>query len=284
MRKLYISSSSLKNCDNIIKTLQIFEDAGIKNIELGSAHSYRENIVDEIKKNFQNLNFIIHNFFPPQRENIILNQASQDKKILHFSRDCAIQGIYAAKELRAPIYGYHPGFRIKKALKPGFTIDNTAELVDYNTAVKTAVESAIILADIAKKFNIKIAAENLEYKNSAYMLCSPRELLNFVKTINRKNFGILLDIGHLKIASKRLNFTYSEFREMLKDNIILLHINTNNGIIDSHDTLENTDSLEFLGDFPEIPAVLELRQIDIDTILRNIDIFEKKSGENISIN
>ena len=68
---IYISTSCLKKPRNVINVLTEYEKAGFENIELGSVHEYFD---ISLLKNF-NFNYIIHNYFPPPKEEFNLNFA-----------------------------------------------------------------------------------------------------------------------------------------------------------------------------------------------------------------
>lgn len=48
------------------------------------------------------------------------------------------------------------------------------------------------------------------------------------------DFGVLLDLGHLKIASRRLGFKMNDFIDVVKENVFGVHVHENDGKDDLH--------------------------------------------------
>lgn len=61
---------------------------------------------------------------------------------------------------------------------------------------------------------------------------SPQMLKEYIETVNRENIKINLDIGHAKLGRASLE----EWIRELKDHIAYMHIHSNNGLYDMHNS------------------------------------------------
>lgn len=72
------------------------------------------------------------------------------------------------------------------------------------------------------------------------LLSTPEEILDFLSFLEQyDNIGLLLDLGHLNVASYHLKFPKQVFLEELikqyRHKIFEIHISRNNSLDDSHD-------------------------------------------------
>lgn len=114
--------------------------------------------------------------------------------------------------------------------------------MDYKTALKKTIDLFQILSDKAVREGIAILWEF----EPGFIFNKPSEVIKIFKSVDRKNFKILLDtchanmcavIGARQIGKKEtLNGGVVEFIEMLKDKIGLVHL------IDSDNMLHNDDT------------------------------------------
>ena len=105
---LYISTTFAKDKTPVTKVLETLIKKKIYNIELGSNHIWQENILKKIKK--YDHNFLVHNYFPVPKKNLIVNIASQDKQIRKKSINHIKNSIQFCKRIKSKLYTFHPGF------------------------------------------------------------------------------------------------------------------------------------------------------------------------------
>ena len=76
-KKIFVSSSGIKIKD-VEKNIKFLVKNGIKDIELSGGCVFSKNLSKKLidLKNKHNLEFIIHNYFPPPKKNFVLNLAS----------------------------------------------------------------------------------------------------------------------------------------------------------------------------------------------------------------
>jgi sugar phosphate isomerase/epimerase len=266
---IYVSTSCLKDGRDLSRVLDIYEKWGIKSIELGSCHSYMEN-VEGLLSQYPDKRFLIHNYFPPAREPFMMNLAAQDEKVRSQSIAVCKRAIGLCSRLGYPLYSFHPGFRVVGTLDENFGLSQP--VVPYEVAYEAFSSSLDEVLSYAGECGIGVAVENLEHKNDAYMMTQPEEFSRLKE--NYPEVGVLLDLGHLKIASRKLGFEIEDFVNCVKDNIVGIHLHENDGASDRH--LEPVNS-EMLGCLDEVVCrriTLECRNLNMDRIILNLTLLE----------
>ena len=276
--KTYVSTSCLgfgKKASDIVK---IYQDNGIKNIELGASHVYEEGIEDYIKQ--LDANFIIHGFFPPSKEYFVMNLASIDKRILRLSLEQVKRMIDLAVKLKAPLCSFHSGFRVNSEhLGKKF---EAKDIVPYDKAFDIFIESIKEILKYTEGKNVKIAVELnvlnefniINSKNELLLMCEYWEIEELFKRINSDNLGILLDLGHLKVTSNWLNFDKDDFVEKVAEKVFEIHLHDNDSKFDSHlNVNKNSWAIDVLKrfNFKDIPITLEPNNLDIKEIKKTYE-------------
>lgn len=103
------------------------------------------------------------------------------------------------------------------------------------------------IAKFAKKYNVKIAVENIFNWSGTHAIFSagstPESLLDLINKIGEDNVGVCLDIGHAEIMGELANAT--DFIYKLKDKIIATHIHDNDLKNDRHQ-IPFSNSIDFV--------------------------------------
>ena len=275
MNKIYVSTNCLKNPKNVIQVLDKFENTGIENVELGSVHSSFN--VKELKK--YNFNFLIHNYFPPPKKPFNFNLASKNGNIRKRSKNLAKKALELCHEINSPIYTFHAGFMVDPK-KLGVPLGRT-EITDRKVAFENFINSVYEIIDYSKNLGIKIAFEPnvvqkfnlIKGKNELLLLAEYDEFKEFYKNINKKDLGILLDLGHTAVTSYWLKFNKDEFVKNCMDKIIAIHISNNNGKQDQHKSLtKDCWQVKTLKNFRNCPIILETMNLTTEKIISNINI------------
>jgi len=247
---ILISTSCLKGTGNrfeksLARVLSAYSKLGIKNIELGSALRPPVSLAQVLKyKKQHSSNFTIHSVFPPDNEDLMINFASQTG-IRQISIAKAKEAVEFARRIDALIYSFHPGFLSDVNIKD----QPITKLIDKELAFKTAVQSISEVVDYTNQYGIKVAAENVypgENKDEGpYNLFNqPEEFLNLFKEIDNKNFGMLLDIGHMIITCDMQKLSINDFVSKIEHKIFELHLHeVVNGI--DHQKLTSSKILRY---------------------------------------
>lgn len=193
-----------------------------------------ERIICNYKEKFKGFNNIkaLHGPF------LDLKPSSPDDKIREISYFRYRYALEAAKELEIDYLIFH------SQINPHL---NYPPLVKLNNL--QAKEFWINILEEVPDYKGTILLENI-FEDSPYML---KEL---IETINLPNIRINLDIGHAKLGKASLE----EWIRELKDYIFYIHVHSNDGIYDLHQspTVEEVENLYYLLGKYHINPVLSL--------------------------
>ena len=83
---IYISSACIKS-DKISESISILAESGFRKIELSGGTKYYKDYEKDLVflQQKYNLNYLVHNYFPPPEEPFVLNLASTNDHIYHSS-------------------------------------------------------------------------------------------------------------------------------------------------------------------------------------------------------
>jgi sugar phosphate isomerase/epimerase len=235
---LFLSTSCIKN-KNILESISDLSKI-TNNIELSGGSFYVERLFAEFTQlsGEGKYNFLLHCYFPPSLNPFVLNFADNGDLTRNFIRG----SVEYLNLLNISYYSIHAGFRHT------FKFDNEilVEGVD-NFSEQDIVDNA---RWFKKNFpDVKLAIENL-YPNGGNLnscfLMGIKEIVNFFR--NNKDLFLLLDLGHLKVSSRIMNFDYidavAEIIDNFKDRIKEIHLSENTGNEDDH-LLVFSDSIQY---------------------------------------
>tara|TARA_B110000305_G_scaffold230145_1_gene281976 strand:+ start:3066 stop:3911 length:846 start_codon:yes stop_codon:yes gene_type:complete len=279
---IYISTTFTKDNSSIKKSLSKLKKFKINNVELGSNHKYEKNY-NFIKKN--EFNYLVHNYFPVPKKNIIINIASQIKKIRQESIKQVKKSINFSKKIGAKLYTFHPGF----LTDPDGTnqSDKNYDFLwqkdlsnnkNYEHAWKNMTISLKEIILFAKKKGVKIAIETEGSINASehLLMQRPSEFLKFKKIFSKNDIGINLNIGHLNLASKVFNFDKIKFVKQIENYIVAMELSHNSGKNDDHLPLKKNEwywKIINNKKFKLTPKILEFRNTSIDKIYKQLRFF-----------
>lgn len=237
--KIFLSSggfSSMKPSESI----DVINKSKIFNIELSSG-IYQNNIRDLIKKKSSLNKLILHNYFPPPKQPIVINLASSDISIRKKSLSIIKKSIDLTKMIGGKVISFHGGFRFDIELGLIGRKLKKKKLIKETEAEKNFLKSCKEINRYLGKYKMTVLIENnvLSYKNynvfkeNPLLFCEPNQIIKFLKKLP-ENFGLLLDVAHLKVSSNSINFNLLEAHEKLKKYIKAYHISDNDGKSDSN--------------------------------------------------
>jgi len=286
MEKIFVSTNAFnsKSIENILESALL---NGLKNIELSSNLTYCNNVYKLLLKHKNDLNFLIHNYFPAPREPFMLNLASSDENVISKSIDLANRAIELSFKLNIEFYSLHCGFTFNSN---GYHLGKTSQ----KELSKISVEQAFLnfaknlkkIINYAKKRGIKIAIENnvvfkeslREGKNTTCLGAETDDLKKIFDYINDDNLYLLLDIAHAKINSNSLNLNILKLIKEFKDKIIAVHLSDNDGISDTNETiLPDSDILGYLKFFKDKYLILEAHNLEISQIKKQLKLIYDKA-------
>jgi len=279
IKKIYVSTTFIKDKQTVLQAINKLKSIKIKNVEIGSNHSYERNYLN-LKK--FNMNLLIHNYFPVPKEEIIINVASQNKEIRKKSIKQIKKSIKYAKKNNAKLYTFHPGFisdpisSSKKKKNYDFLWKDKAD--KKKIAWLNMIKSIREIVKFSKKLKFPICIETQgSIKNKDKLLMQkPIEFKKFYKLFDPRDIGINLNLAHLNLASKAFKFDKFKFIQEIKKYVVAIEMSHNYGRIDNHLPLKKDSwylSVAKNKDFNNIPKILEFRNTPLSEIKKSYNLF-----------
>lgn len=277
---IYVSTACLKR-NRISEVLKEYGENGIKNIELSGGTEYYQDIELDLKKykKMYDLKYACHAYFPPPKENFVVNLASCNEKIYRQSIEHYEKCIEMLDRNDIRVLSIHAGFLVEITTETiGKRVVNP---IIYNEKESYArfIEAYRHMAKLCKENNIDFYLENNvlsrenyeEFNNHNYFMMT--DYASIMKMKEELDFNLLLDLAHLYVSSHTLGFSYDEQCEKIRPYIKWLHISENNGIVDQHKPL--------VGENEIARKLNELSKINVNITLETVggikDILESYS-------
>ena len=244
---IYVSTSCSKKT-NIRESIQELVNLGIKNIELSGGTEHYESLEDDLI-NLQikyDLNFLLHNYFPPPKQHFVLNLASNNQAIQDTSLKHIKKAIMLSEKLSADKYAFHAGF----------FMDPDEDELGKSISKKKLISSEDGMANFIRNFKnlqskqtgVKLYVENnvLSYQNYNNYGCNPFMLTNgdaYAELKLQTDFNLLLDVAHLKVSCNSLDLNFQNELKYLSSQTDYLHLSDNDGKSDSNLEIKKDSNL-----------------------------------------
>ncbi len=244
---IYVSTSCVHN-DYIKDSVRELAEMGFFNIELSGGTIYYEGCIEDLlslKQEYM-LNYQVHNYFPPPPpgEDFVLNLIATDEGNYLRSTEMIRLAIDISKTLGVTSYSFHPGYTVDIGpLKKGAYFDyEGVEDQDKGAMEELFYKRFEMLLESLPQGHLPVGIENLFPFNAGedYSLFSrPEEIIKLLERYgDNPNVGLLLDLGHLNVASYYLGFDKLEFVERLfrdfSHKLFSVHLSENDGTEDQH--------------------------------------------------
>lgn len=245
---IYVSSSCSKQ-KRIGHAIQELAEHGFQNIELSGGTEFYKGYEEDLfsLKEKYHLNYLFHNYFPPSKEEFVLNLASLDDAIFERSLAHLRKAIRLANLFDADKFGFHAGFyvdisvdEIGKAISAGHSC-NTKQ------AYETFCNGFNLIKSESKEVDIYIennAYSKANFKNyglqNPFMLTSPGEHKELQQHID---FKLLLDVAHLYVSSQTLGFDFDSHLEQMTMETDYIHLSDNDGYHDQNAAFTSNSKL-----------------------------------------
>lgn len=213
---------------------------GFRNIELTGGTRYYEHWQKdllELKEKY-NLNYLVHNYFPPPQAPFILNLASLDPDIYQKSIDHLNQALDLTRRLGAPRFGFHAGFLVDRPVAEIGKPFGKSKVNNRKQAFAQFIQGVTLLKN---RFpDIQLYIENNCYSQSNYAVYGqtrPFMLLDAWDCHEMKNLtglDLLLDVGHLKVSTSTLDLDFEKEFNTLFNRTDYIHISDNDGYHDQN--------------------------------------------------
>lgn len=282
---LFISTGAFQE-DEIESIMNSCLANGINRIELSSGIKYTSHLLESIFKGKHDIQFLIHNYFPPPRTPFVLNLASTDEETLQKSRQHCKEAVDLCVQVNSPFYSVHSGFALN--LKPKLLGKPHAQsrllkeaIIPYDIAYSTFLESVVQINDYAKEKGVGLLIENNvvtsmhvdKGKKDAFLMVRCEEIKKLMNEINSSNFGLLVDVGHLKVSANALGYDRAEFLDEVKPYIRAFHLSDNDGKTDQNlQVRKDSWFLPYLNKFPDAVLILEANDLSVDEIKQQLEL------------
>jgi sugar phosphate isomerase/epimerase len=239
---IYISCGTLKQRGKVAG-LQELIAAGFTEIELTGGFSYQVDLLTELK-NLQKehqLNFLVHNYFPPPEKNFVFNLAS-DSEIRQTSVSHALEALSWAEILGSSRLSFHAGFLFDiPENQLGKSISRQV-LISEDHAKKNFIEG---IDSIKKNLpsNFSLYVENNVISAENYLSFNRENPFLFTCFQSWQDLGLvgvkpLLDIAHLKVSCQTLGLDFEKEFFGLIEITDYVHISDNDGKADLNQALD----------------------------------------------
>lgn len=279
--KFYISSVAFQK-NNLGQIIEICNDNNF-NLEFSSnlPNDYK-NL--ELFKGFRGKK-LIHNYFPAPKQPFVINLASANKYILKKSIEHCKKNILRTSKFDLPFYAVHAGFCLDPQISHlGGKIISSVEKINRKLNMDIFIESLKELTDYAVKLEVNLYIENNVLSSENYelnhnqniFLCTDYDEIKFIMDkFDIKNFGLLLDTGHLKVSSKTLNLDLNDQVENILKYTRAIHHSDNDGLRDINLPLdEHYWFLPFMKNKNDLIHVIEVKNLNSKAVLNQFKILD----------
>ncbi|MCX6235968.1 MAG: xylose isomerase [Bacteroidia bacterium] len=246
---IYISTSAF-NFKFISESIIVLAENGYINIELSGGTKYYENMLNDLifLREKYNLNYLIHNYFPPPKKPFVINLASLNDEVYKKSLEQLINSINMSKKLSLNRFSFHAGFLVDIATTEIGKVINPKLLFDKEESLARFCNGYYLLEKEANG-EIELYIENnvcSQFNFNKFNKYNPFLLTDYNSYIELKSyidFKLLLDIAHLKVSCNTLNLDLKNELTNLICESDYLHFSDNNSITDSNKPIERNSEL-----------------------------------------
>ena len=250
---IYVSTACVKNNsikDSVIELAQL----GYKNIELTGGTKYYDGYEQDLLelKESHNLNYLLHNYFPPPKEHFILNIASLNDGLYEKSIEHCIRAVNLCKLLGSKKFAIHAGFLIDFTPEEAGKKISLRKVNDRSEAIRRFSKAWKIISDAAGD-DVSLYIENNVYSqtnyktyagNNPFLLTDYEGYLELAQSLK---FSVLLDLAHLKVSCHTLNLDFVSQSRLLMQETDYFHLSGNDGLHDqNHGFSQDMEVMQFL--------------------------------------
>lgn len=280
---IYVSSICMK-AYTIKESVMTLADAGFRNIELSGGTKYYpayETELLELQEEYD-LNYLVHNYFPPPPNPFVLNLASLNDQIYDQSIEHCNLAIELSKRLGGTKYGVHAGFLIDirlndigKSIAYESLFDRKTALARFKNAWDILLQAAAGELALYIENNVISSTNAKTYNGNNPFLFTDYD--GYLELSSLMQFRPLLDLAHLKVSANSLGMDYNHQVDELTPLTDYIHVSNNDGLHDQHKGLTaGSDILDVIEgyDFKTQTITLEVYD-EIEGLKSCYDILER---------
>lgn len=238
---IYVSSACLKN-RTIGETVKQLAEAGIRNIELSGGTAYYSCIEDDLisLREKYGLKYVCHSYFPPPKEDFVVNLASCNDEIYEKSKKHYFNCIDMLRRLQIRVLSIHAGFLFETNPVNLGKLISLDDVYKEEKAYDRFCDAYNLIQKKCSDNDIELYLENNVLSLENYKSWGNRNLLmmteydSIEKMRNDIEFNLLLDLAHLRVSCTALGLDFKSQYEKLIGSAKWFHVSENNGIVDQH--------------------------------------------------
>lgn len=236
---VYVSTGGFSKISADVSAQKLV-DGGCFNIELsGGINSL--NLIKNLSELKKNVQFQIHNYFPPAKKSFVINLATQDKEIADLTLKHIEFALNTCSKLSSSYYSFHAGFLCDVNTNELGTKIKRRKLYSRETSKKLFLERVYKISKKAESMGIKLMIENnafseqnrINFEDNPFLMADIDESIEIIKQ-TPKNVKLLIDVAHLKISSNSLNLDLVSELIKCKEYVGGYHLSENNGLSDTN--------------------------------------------------
>ena len=237
---IFVTSSCVK-ANYIKESVSALAEAGFKNIELsGGTEYYTDFEIDLLRlRDKYDLNYLLHNYFPPPKNHFVINLASLDSDNYERSIAHCKTAIELSKKLGGRKYAIHAGFLLdirKEEIGSKITYtglnDSKKAVQKMKDAWKILINTADDQLELYLENNVYSETNKKTFLNNNPFLFSTYEGMLSLK--DQMEFKPLLDLAHLKVSTNVLGLNFKDQIEQIIPFTDYIHISGNDGFHDQN--------------------------------------------------
>jgi len=272
--KIFISTGAFES-KNLNEIIDISLKENFYNIELSSGFHFSNDMENILNNLPLSMNFLVHNYFPPEKSNMVLNLASDNDSIRNKSIMFCKKSIDLCVKIKSPIYSVHSGFCNDPQPRQLGQLQTALSCIDKEKALHNFYDSLEELQKYALLNNIILCIENnvIEKrnmpsgKNCTDLMTSFDDYNLFIKEKRLNNIKFLIDLGHLNVSAQTENFSKDAFLDLVASRTSVIHISDNNGELDQHKPFNETSwCFKNISKFNNVYKVIEISHQPIKNI------------------
>ncbi len=253
----------------------------VDGIELGSTHEWRDDFTALVRDNDWGVVFA-HNFFPPARDELIVNLASRDEAIRARSIDHAKHCLRFASDIGCRLYTVHPGFMSEPTGKredrsdspTAFDFAFESSRAQPDRAFSLMTDALCELSDEARRLGVGLAVETQGSLTApgVSILETPDDFDRLFNAVPA-DVAINLNLAHTSFASRAHGFSLETFIDRFRARFVAVEISHNDGRRDLHAGLvADSFALEWARRLADLPLILEFRDVDHSTLEQSVGL------------
>ncbi len=285
---IYVSSACVKE-QKIVNVLRKYTQEGIRNIELSGGTSYYPEIEKDLVRygSVEKINYVCHSYFPPPRQDFVVNLAACNDQIYECSIEHYKNCIEMLRRIKCKILSIHAGFFVEITPKEIGRELSTDIIYDKAEAVERFCYAYEMLHRLCRENDINLYLENNVLNQENYERFGNKNLLmltdykTFRELREQLEFDLLLDLGHLSVSANTLQKNYEEQCKSFAPFVKWLHLSENNGVLDEHKPLRQGSRImrAYRSFFDKsLPVTLETNG-SMEEILNSIALVEADTDE-----